>query len=520
MLKALQPAVPSRKRRQEAPLRDLIDVKVQLHQDADRLDEDERDAQDRRIAHEISAADIQPPALYQRWLEKRSVRSASGDSPGQVVEKAYELTTFILTLAGFVGGWLLVWGWLTHDQSRPTNVIHFVAVVAGIPFLLVVGWCLAALPRRWLAWLPGIRVLGYVGLAWAWLWRISRRALSRFAGEHREAMPEVGRWLKANGRLSFWLIARLSHAAGAAFALGAILALVASFYLTDPALGWRSRLLSDTQVYSVTQAVATPWTAFAPGAMAPSRQQIQRTRYSSLGLRYASAAKAGGSDGKPWSAWWSFALMAILVYALIPRLAGLGFVTWGYKRALRRAWRFDRELNALRSRLQNPLAIRSGPMGAAATAAVEPKVTNCQAAAPSATQRCQVLQWSGVELEPEAVRTWLARRLGVDVAGIRCVGARVQADREALDELRSAQEADQHILLLIHGRDEPVIDHREFLRQLREAIGAEAAVTIVLCASHEGDPTPLERECERQWRRVARSFGANLVAAPVLEGAR
>ena len=164
------------------------------------------------------------------------------------------------------------------------------------------------------------------------------------------------------------LLLRFGQELGAIFTIGAVAAFFVVLLLTPFTFVWGSTYqLSDGFVVSLTEALATPWAPFLPQATVDA-QVIAATRFhpAIVGL---DAAELAGMAG-----WWPFLIMAMISYALLPRLLLWLLSKYFYGRQMRAAFTGMPGSELVLARMKTPLvqtqgeatAVRKGPSGLAA----------------------------------------------------------------------------------------------------------------------------------------------------------
>jgi hypothetical protein len=112
-------------------------------------------------------------------------------------------------------------------------------------------------------------------------------------------------------RLSFL---RYGQELGAIFTLGAAAAFFVVLAMSDFTFVWGSTFhLSDTLVEDMTSAVALPWSAWVPQATVSS-DLIFASRF------HPAVTSLGTDNIEAMRGWWPFLIMAMLTYAVLPRL--------------------------------------------------------------------------------------------------------------------------------------------------------------------------------------------------------
>lgn len=454
-------------------LNTLIDLEAQLQKDADAPIE-ELDARDEPIAGRIDANKLDGRALYLAWWDElRKQTYGERPTPGQHFGQWRDMAGAALGFFGLVFGFAAMWGYLAAVTSAgyPVNTVRLWAVFVGLQILLVLAWLLLIVVSRGrkTARLPLLG--GLLGLL-----RAVQSLLPRFAQMlGGEAGARFGRLKHHYAKLSLWLISRLTQTFALAFNVGVLIGFVAAGYVSDPSFGWRSTLLEAQQVDAAARAIV--W--FYPDA-APTAQQVEATRFSSLDVRFVEGAEQ--MDGAEWSAWWLFVLASLLAYGVLPRVVTWGLSVWGVRRSLRRVKLDHEDFQLLRERLKRP--------------GLAQRIADAEASGSDETieggDNFVVLRWSGVPGGDEAVKTQVRQRLGVNVQAIHRVGALdVNADEAAIQQAKtSGGGGGADVAVVVEGWEPPVGDYLDLLAKLRQAIGPNRQIVVLVAGADDQPPSP------------------------------
>ncbi|MBI5018445.1 MAG: DUF2868 domain-containing protein [Deltaproteobacteria bacterium] len=506
-------------------LADLVDFEYRFFLD-ERLTLREVRERDAALGLRIGSREGDRRALCLRWLD--ALRAEGAPSPGERVEHARQLVGAILAIVGFSLGASLVGGWLALTRE-PVNVLYFWAITVGLPLVTLLLWLVAVLPKTWVRWLPGLgglrALLRAVGpavpalvarVSGVWPFRAAPRDEWRAFWARLRGLD----WVYGPAR--FWLAVELTQRLVLAFSLGAVGAFVALSYATDPSFGWRSTLLSPSEVHAATQVVSAPWSWAVPGA-ALTLAEVRDTRYSSLDLRYTgvgwpSDRSRTSRRGEAWAAWWPFLLVSMLFYALVPRLLTNAFSRWKANRFIRRAPLDHADFQKLVERLRRPPVDTRSP-----TAEEHPPdlALDARVTGPSAPLEgtCQVVLWEGVDLDEPEVRRRVEGRLGTEVGGVFSVGGvDLEPDARVLQALARDAKADA-IAVLVEAWEPPSGDYLDFLAELRRHLGKGRIVTVLLFdRDGRGRPAAPSAERSRPWlQRIAAMGDPWLRVLPLVE---
>lgn len=413
------------------------------------------------------------------------------------------LAGLILVLFGVLSGVGLASGVFYYDGRSPVNVVAVLGVFVVLQGLLLLLAVLAALPRGWVRWLPGMDGV-QEALRLTSPGRLALLGARLLPQDMREALSAAigrsGAHQRVYGRVQLWAVLRWSQL----YALSLNLAAVATFaylvFFTDLAFGWSTTLkVQPTQFHEAMHTIALPWSW--QESLTPSLDLVQRSRY------------YRGTPFKPElrGAWWPFILTAMLVYGLLPRIIAFVVASVQLRKATRDALGATPGALELLGRLEG-----RGERSAqdadeeAATMSAERVVTG---------SRPVVIDWS--RAAGSAARA--ASLIGLEPASYEPAGGArsVQDDRQTLEAVGQAVSEDG-VVVLVKLWEPPVIETTTFLGELRKAIGDRLPVRVVPVASDAsgrviGDgPVLLE-----QWKRRVGTLGDpwTAVAVPVGEAA-
>jgi len=428
------------------------------------------------------------PAIDQRARQARSGLALAG---------------LILVLFGVLSGVGLASGVFYYDGRSPVNVVAVLGVFVVLQGLLLLLAVLAALPRGWVRWLPGMDGV-QEALRLASPGRLALLGARLLPQDMREALSAAigrsGAHQRVYGRVQLWAVLRWSQL----YALSLNLAAVATFaylvFFTDLAFGWSTTLkVQPAQFHEAMHTIALPWSW--QESLTPSLELVQRSRY------------YRGTPFKPElrGAWWPFILTAMLVYGLLPRIIAFVVASVQLRKATRDALGATPGALELLGRLEGR-SERSAQDGdePASTMSAERVVTG----------ECPVvIDWS--RAAGSAARA--ASLIGLEPAGYEPAGGArsVQDDRQTLEAVGQAVSEDG-VVVLVKLWEPPVIETTTFLSELRKSIGDRLPVRVVPVASDAsgrviGDgPVLLE-----QWKRRVGTLGDpwTAVAVPVGEAA-
>ncbi|MCX6879515.1 MAG: DUF2868 domain-containing protein [Verrucomicrobia bacterium] len=264
------------------------------------------------------------------WLNDVRSRAGGDDaSAGRKFANALALVAGGLGLLMWLAGLSCVLGLLDRERGG-LNVTLCLAVLLGGQWLVILAAAFGWLLRRRLG-------DGGSGLQ-ALLGRLVRRLVgSRDEGWWRELMVGGG----AARAALLWRLARLVQGAGVCFNLGIICGLAGLVLVKHVGFFWETTTTDAmrTGLQNAVHLLALPWSAWWPEAV-PNAAVIDASRWL--------PGRAAGLAPGP-SEWWTFLLMAVLGWGLLPRailwllawrLGGLALTKLEFQgRAQRALWR-------------------------------------------------------------------------------------------------------------------------------------------------------------------------------------
>jgi hypothetical protein len=492
-------------------LPDLVDLEYFLAQDAD-VDEARLIRRDRELYRtRLSEEAFSRRDLLRRWLDLRreEVRvERTAPLPGDVAASVLRRLPKLMFALGALAGLGLAWGVLSYSGDLPINLMAALSLLVVLPALLALvsaalgGWHL-------------MRGGSYSGIFGGWLTgtlliRACRRLYTLGGGSGDQAqLALAGSWGILRGRSGLysgvvgWFAFRLMQLAGLGFSIAVFLAVFLRGLFADLAFSWQTTArFSSEFVYSVVSLIALPWSWLAdPPISHPTLEQVAGSRvYLKEGLQHLSSADL--------QSWWYFLLWAILVYAVLPRLALFGVSIWGERRAWGKISFHDARTEALVRRMQHP-QLKVGQEGEGQEGA-SPAEVAFPGESRDGFDRLRVLVPAEL-VEGGDVERWqsdLQRQFSSAISSIDIVN--VDEDQDA-DLLRFFAEGpvEEGLLLVLEGWQPCITATLEYLKALRRHIGKDRLLVVVLVGreGHDGTRarTPdLEFEI---WRKRLASLG-------------
>ena len=426
---------------------------------------------DRDIAAKVGGGD--GVALARGWWSH--VFHGTERTLGARLQRTRLLVGAAMLGLGIVAGVAVAGAAFHYDGSRPINVVTLLAalVVVQATFLLL---SLLLLPGR----VPGLRALQDLltslnpGTFAAALFR-------RFGNVPRDVAQLFG-WhparAVASGRFAKWQILAWAQTAALGFNVAAIVTAISLIAFTDLAFGWSTTLTVDPQrAHGIAAAIAWPWHAWLPSAV-PDLALVERSQFFRLdGTR---ALDVGAS--RALAGWWSFAVLAVVTYGLLPRFIFFAICVVRLRAATRALLTDDARVAALLDRMAAP---------AVETAADAPEDARPASPLPdSAPHRelvgsARVIVWSGA-VDPAQADAHARRALGI---GVRIAvdaggGNTLDADARAIDSIADGSAGP--IVVFTRAWEPPLLEFGDFVAALRARVGPDASIIVTPIAEAGG----------------------------------
>lgn len=453
-------------------LQDAIDIPIWLEADASTPLKD-RTQRDRAIARQLEATD--DAARVRRWWWQIG---EAGDAPtGRKLAHARSWVNLALMLFGFVGGCGLALAAFRYDGTYPVNVVRLLGLLVA-PQLVLLALNLLLLPGR----LPALRFVQDV------LSAINPGALAASVYRQLTGRPEAGvfGWTSARStaarRFGKWQMLYWSQLTAVAFNLGVMATAAVLIAFTDLAFGWSTTLdVTSGTAARIVDAIAAPWAAVFPGAV-PDQALIERSQYFRLD------APIDLPDSRALAGWWSFTLLAVVVYGFIPRLAFLLLAGTRLRAATRALLLRDPRVVALLDRMSAPDVATDGRPQRAADDAAHRAAGALPRAEPRG--RASAVIWSQA-IEPGDAADFARHHLGFSLLDVLEAGTG-SLDADLGVAARLAGIADP-VVVLTPAWEPPLLEFGDFLVALRRAIGPSRAIVVVPVGEAMREVTPAER---------------------------
>jgi len=437
-----------------------VDIRRWLQADS-RTPHRDRLERDRNIGRTLPLGATGDERVLAWWSQ---IAPAEEISSGDRLERLRRVATMALVIVGVLLGASLAGVAFGYEGDYPVNLFALLAVLVGIPLLLLL-FTLLLLPGRLPGFvgvqsvLAGMNAGRWVG---AWLDRYAQTDLfSEFPG---------GRKTNAFAR---WQLVVFSQWLAVGFFVGVLTVAWLLVAFTDLAFGWSTTLQIDpATVHSWVANLARPWSNWLVVAT-PDAGLVEVSRFYRLeegGMPATRAARLGE--------WWPFVLMTVLTYGLLPRLLLFGVAIWRLDVASRMLLRDDPEVTALIDRLTLPRLDYHGELEDT------PAVTEGALSAPPLTAALSaednstvVLIWNDA-LPESAANEWLAERFGVRAKQVIGMGA-LQGSTLHRDQLERISSGVQRLVIFTKGWEPPLLEFSDFLDLIREVVGEVASLILV-----------------------------------------
>ena len=500
----------------------LIDLAVLMHSDRD-LDSERLHRRDAVMGAAMDAGQLSDTDALKKWVLNRNQphqNTGIKTSVGEQAVRLLQIIQFGLGLSGLLLGASAMASALAFDTH--TNIIPLWSILVGSQIILLGLWVLAILPTRWVFWLPGagatqqcIRLMGRIPM------RIVIQLLRWCSPSIRNQLHGLGGELQQfgsrHGVLARWVGMQLTQIFALAFNLGMVLTFLALSYGNDPTFGWRSTMLSSTQMHKIMEIIALPWSSVWP-ATVPSLEVVSYVKDSSKdNIQLSLDPEQRMRDLRMWASLWPFLLASLCFYGVLPRILTLMLSLVQVQRYSSPGPNHSLAIRTLLNRLRRPRVVlesnspeKSGPAGGESRFV---PACDWQPTAP-----LPVFQWSGVLLDSAEVADRLRSSFGVEVAFCERVGELdPRQDEVALARLEKHNPVDR-VVVLVEGWESPDADYADFFHRLRQCIAAGAEIAVVLYSPKDEprsvDPAKIRDElagAEKIWRAfLARSGDSNL----------
>jgi hypothetical protein len=456
---------------------DAIDVPLWLEGDAGRPLA-ERRQRDRAIGRGLAGSD---PATRVRLWWRQLDRGAAAPA-GERLRRARRWLSLAAAAAGLASGCALALVAFRYDGTQPVNVVRLLGLLV-VPQTVLLVLTLWLLPGR----LPGLGA-AQDALAAINPGAVIAGAYRHFARSSRDTAALFG-WATARSaaarRFAKWQIVCWSQIAAVGFNIAVIATAATLIAFTDLAFGWSTTLtVKPEAALRIAGALARPWASLIPSAV-PDAALIEQSQF----FRLEGAREFGAGSSRVLAGWWSFTLMAVLVYGLLPRVALLTLGAWRLRAATRRLLLEDARVTALLDRMDQPDVETQ-----ARDAPPHPHDDHSSPELPTAELRgpANGVIWSQA-LPADAAAEFARTRLRLELGAVAEAGGgqSLDAERAALGTVVGETGS---IVVFTPAWEPPVLEFGDFLAALRKRIGPAVSIVVVPVGEGMAPSTPLERD--------------------------
>jgi len=474
-------------------LAELFDLEVQIMKDRE-SDPSELRRRDRKIGQQLESQKSKRRDLFLAWLKR--IQVSGQPSPGQLFETGYRWLGRFWLLLGLLSGGGTAASVLSYDGSKPVNVVNFLAVIIGVQLIMIFFFLLNSLPKVIKKYIPGIgefynfiRELSYL---------FSRLMAKIF--EHLPSSQLNKLWadlqrLKVRQKLYHsvekWLAVSLTQRFGLAFNIGALATCLYLISFSDLAFAWNTTLdISSQAFHKAVRTIALPWSVLLPGDV-PSSELVEASRYFRLDSEYVNApVETNIPKAVIVGGWWSFLVLSLVCYGLIPRLLIFMTAKLKLKRALNKIPLPSADFESLYDRLTRPLfetrAFNQEQILTEITISSDSK-----SRLKLKGKKCTVIQWGDFKIDENDLTNLIQQRFGWTVEQQMSAGS-LDYDQSNLTTIKliESQKDTDPILLLVESWEAPDASITYFLNQLRQATAVDRIMVIGL----------LNKNAQQEWK--------------------
>jgi Protein of unknown function (DUF2868) len=468
-------------------LEDAIDVPLWLEADAASPLATRRQ-RDREIGRELPSGDrAKRVRLWWRRVERGAVAPV-----GAHLQSARRWLSLVALGVGLLGGGAIALVAFRYDGTYPVNVVRLLGLLV-VPQTVMLILTLCLVPGR----IPGLRFVQDA------LVTINPGAV--IAGVYRHfaksspGAPKLFAWASARStttrRFAKWQMLHWSQIAAVAFNLAVIGTAAALIAFTDLAFGWSTTLpVGSDDVTRFVTAVARPWAALLPSAV-PDAELVERSQF----FRLEGGNSFDSDASRVLAGWWSFTLLTVVVYGLIPRIVLLLVAAWRVRAAARTLLLEDPHVTALLDRLDAPDVETRGIVGASDPAPRPGPLAPTGAVVHGAANG---VIWSH-GISADAARELARRQLGLELGVLIEAGdgPSLESERTALKAIAKGARA---IIVFTPAWEPPLLEFADFLSELRSRVGASVSIVVVPVGEGAAPVTSIERDT---WARAVARVG-------------
>ena len=252
--------------------------------------------------------------LFLEWTRFRRKSDSDNPWPGHPLSEAWGVIKWVVFLAYTLVGGVTATSLLVYNGERPINVAWFLAILV-IPQILLsvfsIAFTVVLHPFGWVPKPSGALIGRLIIRIWAgYRTRLGDSHLRLSGPSWREMVQRLSIHRKWIG----WQFYTLIHLSGVALNLGVLVASLFLVAFSDRAFGWQSTMRIDpASVHSWVKVIALPWSGlWGEGVGYPTLAQIESSKVTLNAIPALQNSQALAS-------WWSFLLLSITFYGLLPR---------------------------------------------------------------------------------------------------------------------------------------------------------------------------------------------------------
>jgi hypothetical protein len=288
-----------------------------------------------------------------------------------------------------------------------------------------------------------------------------------------------------------WLAVSLTQRFGLAFNIGALATCLYLISFSDLAFAWNTTLdISSQTSHQAVRAIALPWSVLLPDDV-PSLELVETSRYFRLDSEYVNtpvetnipkAVVVGG--------WWSFLVLSLICYGLIPRLFIFITAKLKLKRTLNKIPFHSADFESLYDRLTRPL-FETRTFGQEQIIAEVALSSDSKSRLKLKGKKCAVIQWGDFKIDENDLTNLIQQRFGWAIEKQMTAGS-LDYDQSSLATIRviANQKDTEPILLLVESWEAPDASITYFLNQLRQAIAVDRIMVIGL----------INKNAQQEWK--------------------
>jgi len=274
-----------------------------------------------------------------------------------------------------------------------------------------------------------------------------------------------------------------SQISAVSFNLAVIATAVLLIAFTDLAFGWSTTLdVASETAARIFGAIASPWAFAFPDAV-PDQALVERSRIFRL------AGPSGLPDSRALTGWWSFTLLAVIVYGLIPRVVLFCVTGLRLKAATRALLLEDSGVVALLDRMSAPAVETRGAVHGELR--VEHARQGGRAPRAGLEGTAGAVVW-GQAIDPQRVAAFVSERLGLVLGHVvDAGGSTLDADRRTLESFRRTSGP---VVVLTPAWEPPLLEFDDFIAGLRATIGPARSIVVMPVGETLREATSAEAE--------------------------